>query len=156
MMLTARCLRKLSTEILGGAMVWAAAADIGDAQPGSVDENPVLDPVPGPYTTTMIASENPAERYSIAVAPVASAERVIVMSTRPAVACCVNTAFAPPDRMKLAMQKLKLMRWRAGGLDPQNKRPSDVIGEGEKNGTKEADSQAFVHARESLVNATGV
>jgi hypothetical protein len=31
-------------------------------------------------------------------APVASAERVIVMSTRPELTCCVKTAATPPDR----------------------------------------------------------
>src|SRR3954451_1930109 len=63
-------------------------------------------PVAVPLSTSVaapgaIASNNTAPSRPVPVAPVASADRIIVMSTRPLLVCCVNVAFAPPDRMKL-------------------------------------------------------
>ena len=49
--------------------------------------------VPGAIASKRIEPSRPAPD-----APVASFERVIVMSTRPSPGCCVNVAFAPPVR----------------------------------------------------------
>ena len=59
---------------------------------------PLIDNVADPGA---IASKSTAPSRPVPVAPVASDERVIVMSTRPGADCWVNDALAPPDRMKL-------------------------------------------------------
>jgi hypothetical protein len=69
-----------------------------------------IDVPPGPVPTPLavnwdvpgaMASKTTAANNPVPDAPVASAERVIVMSMRPGAASCVNVAFAPPSRMKL-------------------------------------------------------
>src|ERR1700676_2289669 len=77
-------------------------------RPITVPPGPVAAPlsvnvtVPGAMASNRIADSSP-----VPDAPVASPARAMVMSTRPALACCVNVAFAPPDRMKLPSWTLR-------------------------------------------------
>ena len=63
-------------------------------------------PVAVPLTVSVavpgaIGSNRIAPRSPVPVAPVASADRAMVMSTRPGLTCWAKAAFAAPDRMKL-------------------------------------------------------
>lgn len=69
-------------------------------------------PVPAPFNVSVAfpgatASNTIAARRPPPDAPVASAARVMVMSTRPGFTCWVNVAFTPPDRMKLPSDTLR-------------------------------------------------
>lgn len=66
--------------------------------PPGPEADPLAESVAAPGA---MASNNTAPSSPVPVAPVASDDRVIVMSTRPGDTCWVNAALAPPDRMKL-------------------------------------------------------
>ena len=66
--------------------------------PPGPEADPLADNVAAPGAT---ASKMTAPNRPVPVAPVASDERMTVISTRPGDTCCVKVALAPPDRMKL-------------------------------------------------------
>src|SRR5262249_25975422 len=81
---------------------WIATVSGRNCRPIGVPPGPVAVPLTEMATLPGArASNSSALSRPVPDAPVASAERVMVMSTRPGLTCCVKTAFTPPDRMKL-------------------------------------------------------